>query len=85
MYTLLHKLNHVLSTGTYSLLTLSVLIDVHTLLQEYYEIKWWQPVSRTEAVRGRGRNKLRTCCKFQTSMTAESYVKVILPKGHWSA
>ncbi len=62
--------------------TVSVMQDMHTVLQEYYEIKLWQQVSRTEAVRGSGRNKLRTYNKFKTSMTAESYIKVILPKGH---
>ncbi len=65
--------------------TVSVMQDIHTVLQEYYKIKWWQQVSRTEAARGTGQNKLRTYSKFKTSMTAESYIKVILPKGHRSS
>ncbi len=63
--------------------TVAVLQAMHTVLQEYYEIKWWQQVSRTEAVRGTRWNKLRTYSKFTTSITAESFIKVILPKGHW--
>ncbi len=63
---------------------MSVLQDIHSVLQEYYEIKLWQQVSITEAARGTRRNKLGTYSRFKTFMTAESYVKVLLPKGHRS-
>ena len=42
-------------------------------------------INREEAVRGTGRNKLRTYRIFKEELKTEAYVNIIMPKHHMSA
>ena len=46
---------------------------------------WKNSISRPDAVRGVGRNKLRTYCQFKNDFATEDYCKMILPHRHRSA
>jgi len=53
-----------------------VLLDVDTVLSEYYEQIWRTAVNRVGAVRGNGRNKLRTYRLFKSDIGSEQYVNI---------
>ena len=55
------------------------------VLGEFYEQKWWAALHREEAIRGQGRNKLRTYRKFKDNFIVEPYVKNTMPKKYRSA
>ena len=59
--------------------------DIKTVLFEHYEVLWYAKLSRESAVRGNGRNKLRTYRMFKNSIETEPYVSALLPKGQRSA
>ena len=43
----------------------AIIDNVNTVLFDYYEAMWWAGLNRESAVRGGGRNKLRTYRKFK--------------------
>ena len=47
--------------------------------------KWLNELSRVNARRGNGQNKLRTYRTFKTEYKEENYVKILLPLSHRSA
>ena len=59
--------------------------NVKMKLNEIHEIKWLEKINREEAVRGTGRNKLRTYRLFKKELKTEAYVNIIMPKRHRSA
>ncbi len=52
----------------------AVLDYMNSVLGEYHEQKWWQDMNRQNALRGQGRNKLRTYQKFKKKYEVESYL-----------
>ena len=53
-----------------------VLLDIDTILCEYYEQLWWNVVNRVEATWVNGTNKLRTYKLFKTDLGNERYLKL---------
>ena len=58
-------------------------IDEH--LKTQHNQTWISDVTRPEARRGNGRNKLRTYKLFKTAYKEENYVKIIMQRNHRSA
>jgi len=59
--------------------------DVDMVLTEINEIEWYAKIRRDDAIRGSGRNKLRTYKTFKEEYKTEPYVYEIIPKHHRSA
>ncbi len=53
----------------------TVVQDMNVVLLEMYELKWWAALNRSEAIRGNGRNKLRTYRSFKQNYEVESHLK----------
>ena len=58
---------------------------VNSALLCKYVNDWKVTVSRPNAVRPNGRNKLRTYCQFKNEYCTEQYCKMILPHKHRAA
>ena len=54
-------------------------------LKDFFELKWFSEINRENAVRGNGRNKLRTYKQFKKDFMTEEYVKRVMPRSHRSA
>ena len=63
----------------------STIKAVDSVLFAYYEQIWFDNINRVQALRGTGRNKLRTYKLFKTEMKPDKYVMDILPRNHRSA
>ncbi len=63
----------------------TVVQDMNVVLYEMYELKWWAALNRPAAIRGNGRNKLRTYRSFKQSYQVESHLKNIMPYKYCSA
>jgi hypothetical protein len=59
--------------------------DLISVLSDHYEQVWMEKLHREGAVRGTGRNKLRTYRKFKHSIYTEYYVTAPMSKGPRSA
>ena len=62
-----------------------VLHDMDVVLEETMEQLWFAKLQREEAVRGQGRNKLRTYRLFKKDLGTEHYVKNVFAPGKRSA
>ncbi len=58
---------------------------MNVVLHEMYELKWWAALNQQEAIRGNGRNKLRTYRSFKESYDVESHLKNIMPHKYCRA
>ena len=58
---------------------------MNVVLHEMYEVKWWAAVNQHEAIRGNGRNKLRTYRTFKQGYEVEAHIKNIMPYKYCSA
>ena len=62
-----------------------VLTEADSALNSYFVQKWSSAINREYAIRGEGRNKLRTYRMFKQTFNTEDYVKCVMPRNHRSA
>lgn len=75
---------HIITSDNDIDVTLSI-DNVDERLNVYYLEKWKNDVHRQNAVRGEGKNKLRTYRMYKKEYKTEHYVKTIMSRGQRSA
>ena len=63
----------------------SVIDDMNMVLFEHYEVEWAKSLNREEAIRGNGRNKLRTYRLLKNEYSSDAYVTKTMPRKYRSA
>ena len=59
--------------------------SVKLVLREADSVRWLEGVTRPGAIRGEGRNKLRTYCKFKREWVTDGYMRSVTTRSHRSA
>ena len=62
-----------------------VFAELNTVLWEHNQSRWLEGVTRPGAIRGAGRNKLRTYCTFKREWETEEYMRSVTTRSHRSA
>ncbi len=60
----------------------AIMTELDLALTQYYEQQWHDKLQRQQAIRGSGRNKLRTYRQFKFSPQAEQYLKIVMPQKY---